>query len=100
METYLEGFPKSEMTGTYPQLVELFLEFQKFGSPNFDDRGVPDYTAPAMEAQFAVLRELRLRLDALDTIGWSQTQLVDLHIVRAEMNGNQHEDIAPRVMNS
>ncbi len=71
---------------SYQDLVALFTEWREFQRPKLVD-GVPDYTAAAMAAQHAALPALQRRLAAIDTAGWSRGQLVDWHIVRAEMNG-------------
>jgi hypothetical protein len=72
--------------GTYRALVRLFEEWRAFQKPVFRD-GVPDYTAAAMKAQHERLPQMRARLEAIDTAGWSVAQKIDKEIVRAEMNG-------------
>lgn len=49
--------------------------------------GATDYSAPALARQAAGLKQLRARLDALPTTGWTVSQKVDREIIRAEMNG-------------
>jgi hypothetical protein len=70
----------------YQDLVALFREWRVFQKPKVVD-GVPDYTAAAMAAQKGALPALQKRLAALDTTGWSISQQIDYHLVRAEMNG-------------
>jgi hypothetical protein len=70
----------------YEDLVALFKEWRTFQKPKIVD-GVPDYTAAAMAAQKAALPAMQKRLAAMDTTGWSISQQIDYHLVRAEMNG-------------
>lgn len=70
----------------YEDLVALFREWRAFQRPGLVD-GVPDYTARAIAAQQRELPAYQRRLTAIDTSGWSTPQRVDLHVVRAEMNG-------------
>ena len=67
-------------------LVSLFEEFRELIKPAVVD-GVPDFTASAMEEQYAGLKELQKRLAAIDTSGWDISRKIDYHVVRAEMNG-------------
>ncbi len=71
---------------THQELVTFFLEWREFQHPEMVD-GVPDYTAAAMAAQSGELPRWKNRLAAFDTTGWSVTEQVDVHIIRAEMNG-------------
>ena len=71
---------------THDELVALFREWRAFQHPKLVN-GVPDYSAPAMAAQFRALPAFKRRLAAFDTTGWSVPQQVDWHVVRAEMNG-------------
>ena len=70
----------------YAELVSLFKEFRAFVKPEIKD-GVPDYSAEAMQKQWEELKIYQKRLMAIDTSGWSLSEQVDFHIVRAEMNG-------------
>jgi hypothetical protein len=70
----------------YAALVALFSEWRAFQPPPMRD-GVPDYGAAAMKAQVLRLPELRARLLAIDTRGFSVPQRVDWELLRAEMNG-------------
>ena len=67
-------------------LVSLFREWRAFQKPPRRD-GVPDYTAAAMSAQQRALASWRHRLAAMDSSRGPIAQQVDLHVVRAEMNG-------------
>jgi uncharacterized protein DUF885 len=71
---------------THEDLVQLFREWRAFQQPRLVN-GVPDYSARAMGAQHRELARYQQRLSALDTSGWSIAQQVDVHILRAEMNG-------------
>jgi hypothetical protein len=70
----------------HEDLTALFGEWRAFQRPLLVD-GVPDYTEAAMAAQYRGLAAMRQRLEAIDTRGWPVAQLVDWHLVRAEMNG-------------
>jgi hypothetical protein len=70
----------------HEDLVVLFEEWREFQRPEFVD-GVPDYTPSAMAAQYRELSAYQGRLAAIDTTGWSISEQVDYHVVRAEMNG-------------
>jgi uncharacterized protein (DUF885 family) len=70
----------------YAGLVKLFEQWRDFEHPAFRDH-VPDYGAAAMSAKAAALPEWRKKLEAIDTKGWSQEQLSDFQLVKAEMNG-------------
>ena len=67
-------------------LVSLFREWRAFQKPPRRD-DVPDYTAAAMTAQQRALASWPRRLAAMDASRWPIAQQVDLHLVRAEMNG-------------
>ena len=81
------GSTKSAGNGTsHDDLVQLFREWRDFQRPKLVD-GAPDYSPRAMSAQRRELARYQSRLSAFDTTGWSIAQQVDLHILRAEMNG-------------
>jgi uncharacterized protein (DUF885 family) len=67
-------------------LVAFFHEWREFQHPKMAD-GVPDYSADAMARQHRELTNYLNRLAAFDTTGWSVTEQIDMHIMRAEMNG-------------
>jgi hypothetical protein len=70
----------------YEGLLSLFKEFRLFLRPKIT-QGIPDYTPPAIEEQKQGLKEFQKRLVAIDKDGWSTSQLIDYHLVCAEMNG-------------
>lgn len=78
--------PVAAASQGHTDLVALFHEWRAFESPRFVD-GVPDYSEAAMAAQHRELPRWQARLRALDPSGWSVSQQVDWHLVRAEMNG-------------
>jgi hypothetical protein len=75
---------------TYPRLLALFEEWRAFEEPPRLAGGVPDYSPATNARRLEGLRTLQARLDALDTSGWSISQQVDRHLVRAEMNGMEY----------
>lgn len=77
--------PASEVSD-HSDLLALFNEWRTFERPPLLD-GAPDYTAETFAARYEDYLELRARLNALDTTGWSLPEKVDWHLVRAEMNG-------------
>lgn len=77
--------PSLTDTHSYNDLVTLFGEFRELQQARIVD-GVPDYTVSAMSEQFKELQNLRNRLVAIDSSGWLDSQQVDYHIVRAELN--------------
>jgi hypothetical protein len=70
----------------YESLLLLFKEFRQLSRPKITG-SIPDFTPLALEEQKQGLKELQKRLAAIDTEGWSTSQLIDYHLVRAEMNG-------------
>ena len=74
---------------TYPALVALFTEWRTFEEPPRVG-GVPDYSPATNARRLAGLRALQARLIAIDTAAWSIPEQVDVHLVRAEMNGMQY----------
>jgi hypothetical protein len=74
---------------SYNQLVTLFNEWRTFEeAPRVN--GVPDYSPATNTRRLAELRRLQERLRAIDTSGWSISEQIDHHIVRAEMNGMEY----------
>jgi hypothetical protein len=67
-------------------LVAFFQAWREFQHPVMV-QGAPDYSAEAMAAQHRSLANYQARLAAFDTTGWSVTEQIDVHIIRAEMNG-------------
>ncbi len=81
---------------SYDDLLGLFHEFREFQQPVATD-GVQDYSAAAMEQQYAELKTYQSRLAMIDPSGWPIPQQSDYHLVRAEMNGMefQHRVLRP-----
>jgi hypothetical protein len=79
---------ESDVAGSndYADLVNLFKEFREFDKPKVTN-GVPDYTAAVMEKQYRELKTFQSRLAAINPSGWSVSEQIDYHLVRAEMNG-------------
>jgi len=75
---------------SYQQLLALFAEWRKFEEPPRLAGGVPDYSPQTNERRLNELRQLQARLQAIDRTGWSVSQQVDHHLVRAEMNGLEY----------
>jgi hypothetical protein len=83
--------PFAEAQGrSYDQLLALFQEWRVFEEPPRVSGGIPDYSAATNAKRFEALRRLQERLRAIDTTGWSISEQVDHHIVRAEMNGMEY----------
>jgi Bacterial protein of unknown function (DUF885) len=80
------GAQSAPRRARYDDLVAFFKEWRDFQHPTLV-AGVPDYTAGAMAVQQRGLASYQRRLAAFDTTGWTTTQQVDWHVVRAEMNG-------------
>ena len=70
----------------YNELILLFNEWRTFENPPMRD-GAPDYTAETFAKRYEDYKQLRARLDGMDTTGWFIAEQVDWHVVRAEMNG-------------
>tara|TARA_B110000263_G_scaffold24398_1_gene18731 strand:+ start:7542 stop:9176 length:1635 start_codon:yes stop_codon:yes gene_type:complete len=70
----------------YNELVNLFNEWRSFENPPLMN-GAPDYTQRRFNGDKREFRDLRERLADIDTTDWPIYHQVDLHIVRAEMNG-------------
>lgn len=74
----------------HQQLIALFEEWRTFEEPPRVDGGVPDYSPATNARRLEGLRQLQSRLQGLDPTGWSISQQVDHHLVRAEMNGMEY----------
>ena len=74
---------------TFAQLETLFTEWRGFEEPPRVN-GIPDYAATTNARRLAALTRLQQRLRGIDTTGWRTPEQVDLHVVRAEMNGMQY----------
>src|SRR5215475_14571466 len=70
----------------YSKLVQLFQQWRDFEHPVIKNN-VPDYSASAMAAKAAALRQWRERLDSVDPRSWPTEQQNDYKLVKAEMNG-------------
>ena len=82
------GRPASDAAppGGHAALVKLFQEWRAFEHPAMKG-DVADYSAGAMAAKAAALRQWRRRLDDLDTRGWTIEEINDRKLVAAEMSG-------------
>jgi len=91
-----KGAPEVVGSSDYTDLVSLFNEFREFDKPEVI-KGVPDYTATAMEKKYSELKTFQTRLAAIDPSSWSISEQIDYHLVRAEMNGLefQHRVLHP-----
>lgn len=85
----LAGVAHSQPARTYPALVALFGEWRTFEEPPRIG-GVPDYSTATNARRLIGLRAMQARLRGIDTTGWTIPEQVDLHLVRAEMNGMQY----------
>jgi hypothetical protein len=77
---------------SYDQLVALFGEWRDFERPEFVD-GVPDYSADAMARQYQELGDWKERLWAFEIDAWPVEQQIDWHLIRAEMNGLDFDQV-------
>jgi hypothetical protein len=83
--------PSAQSPGSsYQDLVALFKEWRAFEEPPRVDGGVPDYSPATSARRLADLRKMQARLQAIRTSGWSVSEQIDHHIVRAEMNGMEY----------
>ena len=75
---------------SYPELVELFLEFRAMTGVSGDEYGALPVVDPVIiEAEAIALDEFQARLLAIDPSAWPIPEQVDYHLVRAELNGLQ-----------
>jgi hypothetical protein len=74
----------------YQSLVELWKQWRQFEPPAVENC-VPDYSATAMSQKAPRLAAFQHQLTAIDSSGWSVTQLGDKKLVAAEMNGMDFE---------
>jgi hypothetical protein len=70
----------------YGDLLQLFEDWRRFEQPPLR-LGAPDYTDVRMARAHEHWQGYRDRLHALDHEGWSISEQVDWHVVRAELNG-------------
>jgi len=73
-------------SSSHGELLHLFKEFRAFVKPKIKG-GIPDCSLDTMKSQAQGLKRFQRRLAAIDTDSWSTSQLIDYHLVRAEMNG-------------
>jgi len=76
----------AQASGGHAQLTSLFADWRGFVHPEIV-RGVPDYSARAMEAKGTRLADYRKRLAAIRTAGWNASDQNDYRMVESEMNG-------------
>ncbi len=79
-------FPVSSFGNDYDQLLKLFKQWRAFERPAMFN-GAPDYRSKTFDRRYVEFKKLRQRLHAIDKTGWTVSQKVDWHVVRAEMNG-------------
>lgn len=77
---------ENRTSNDYQDLVALFKEWRSFEAPPKLD-GAPDYRHATFTQRMPAFEQLRARLAAIDTTGWSIPNKVDWMIVWAEMNG-------------
>ena len=77
---------KIHKTNKYQDLIQLFNDFRAIQDPVIIDE-VPDYTPDAMAKQKISLDNLQKRLVLIDTSGWSISDRLEYHLVKAEMHG-------------
>ncbi|WP_027078841.1 DUF885 family protein [Maribacter antarcticus] len=74
----------------YAQLVVLLAEFREFQKMKLE-AGVPDYSPASVKDKSLGITSFQQRLKTIDTTYWSVTEMVDYHLVRAEMNGMEFQ---------
>ena len=80
----------------YEDLITLFKDFRSLQEPLIMNE-VPDYSYQTMLNQKKRLDTLQLKLGLIDTVGWSKTERIEYHLVKAEMHGLEfyHEVLRP-----
>jgi Bacterial protein of unknown function (DUF885) len=78
--------PLVAQSRTYGQLTSLFAEWRAFEEPRRIN-AIPDYGRANNALRLRGVARLLNTLSRIDTTGWTVPEQVDLHIVRAEMNG-------------
>ena len=76
----------SPRENNYQDLVRIFQEFRDIQNPSIIN-GVPDYSPKAIVQQKNSLDKLQSKLNHLDTLGWTISDRVEYHLVKAEMHG-------------
>jgi hypothetical protein len=67
-------------------LQTIFKSWRQFEEPP-DFNGAPDYRQKTFESRLPKFKQLKERLEAMDTSGWQVNDKVDWMIILAEMNG-------------
>ncbi len=70
----------------HQDLVSFFKEWRAFESPPLLG-GAPDYTRARFNKDHKTFKSLQRRLNKMNIADWSDSQQIDWHVVRAEMNG-------------
>ena len=83
--TVFYNYSESAVSSSYDDLVALFSKFREYQEPPISE-GIPDYSAAAIEEKYRGLKEFQKRLAAFNIDDWPVWQMVDYHLVRAEMN--------------
>tara|TARA_B110001452_G_scaffold184933_1_gene155503 strand:- start:2611 stop:4281 length:1671 start_codon:yes stop_codon:yes gene_type:complete len=68
------------------ELVSLFHAWRSFEVPPLQN-GSPDYSQETFDLRWDTFLELKAKLDKMQKDNWSVSQLVDWHLLWAEMNG-------------
>ncbi len=76
----------SAQSRSYSQLTSLFAEWRAFEEPRRIN-AIPDYGRASNALRLRGVARMLNTLSRIDTTGWTVPEQVDLHIVRAEMNG-------------
>ena len=84
--TAVLGAQTKEEPKGYASLVSLFYDWRDFEKPPLLN-GAPNYTKKSFKKRDSGFRELRSRLEKINTRGWEKNHLIDFKIVWAEMNG-------------
>ena len=71
---------------TKQELVSLFHAWRSFEVPPLQN-GSPDYSQETFDLRWNTFLELKAKLDKMQKDNWSVSQLVDWHLLWAEMNG-------------
>ena len=77
---------QNTIPSNYIELVDLFQRWREFETPPISN-GAPDYTSKQFESRKEKFLSLVDELENIDTTNWTTYYKVDMHIVKAEMNG-------------
>ena len=90
MRTAISSEPLIQSTvnkkSSYEDLLTLFKVWRSFERPPLKD-GAPDYTKDTFTKRWPLFKDLRRKLNEIDTLNWTIPQRVDWMLVWAEMNG-------------